>query len=168
MGRQVDYHLARARAASGATADARCPVAESVEGLTRTMLKLHAGRLLQIQQKVAKGSSVRIRREDLDETLGNLLDNACKWARSQIRLDAVIAGGNMTILVDDDGPGLSIHLRTLVLQRGVRADETAPGSGRGLANVADLAELYGGSIALSESTPGGLRAELTLPAVFAI
>ena len=100
--------------------------------------------------------------------LGNLLDNACKWARSRI----VIAVGpppapTIVITVDDDGPGLEASMREAVLQRGVRADEAAPGSGLGLAIVRDLAELYGGSIALGSSPAGGLRARLQLPSLTA-
>jgi signal transduction histidine kinase len=165
MRRQVDYHLARARAAaSGATSAARCLLSESVEGLVRTMLTLHAGRALDIQCQIPCDLSARAQREDLDEMLGNLLDNACKWAKSQAAVEAASASGRIVITVDDDGPGLPAPLRTVVLKRGVRADEAAPGSGLGLAIVRDLAELYGGSISLGESPLGGLRATLTLPA----
>jgi signal transduction histidine kinase len=96
--------------------------------------------------------------------LGNLLDNACKYARSQVRLTSVNGDQHVVISVDDDGPGVPPEMRAVVLQRGVRADEAAPGSGFGLAIVRDLAELYGGSIALDSSTLGGLCARLTLPA----
>ena len=97
--------------------------------------------------------------------LGNLLDNACKWARSRVAVGSCANGSTITILVDDDGPGLAASMRDAVLRRGVRADEAAPGSGFGLAIVRDLAELYDGSIALNESPLGGLRASLRLPAV---
>jgi signal transduction histidine kinase len=107
---------------------------------------------------------VRAEREDLDEMLGNLLDNACKWARSTVTVSSTPAGSAIVVTVDDDGPGLEASMREAVLQRGVRADEGAPGSGLGLAIVRDLAELYGGSIALSSSPSGGLRARLQLPA----
>jgi signal transduction histidine kinase len=106
---------------------------------------------------------VRVQREDLDEMLGNLLDNACKWAASRIVVEAAIKGPSVVIAVDDDGPGLPTALRPIVLQRGMRADEAAPGSGLGLAIVRDLAELYGGSISLGDSPRGGLRAQITLP-----
>ncbi|MGJ5816627.1 ATP-binding protein [Paludibaculum fermentans] len=104
-----------------------------------------------------------MQREDLDEILGNLLDNACTWAASTIRLAGNQSNEVLTLTVDDDGPGLPPELRAAVLERGVRADEAAPGSGLGLAIVRDLAELYGGSIALEESPQRGLRARLTLP-----
>jgi signal transduction histidine kinase len=164
MRRQVDYHLARARVASGITRSARCPVAETAEGLVRTLLRLHAERSLDIRLNMPSALSVRAQREDVDEMLGNLLDNSCKWAKSCITLEAAAAGANVVIAVDDDGPGLASHLRTAVMQRGVRADEAAPGSGLGLAIVCDLAELYGGSISLDDSPLGGLRARLSLPA----
>jgi signal transduction histidine kinase len=165
MRRQMDYHLAHARAAaSGAAPGARCPVLVSAEGLARTLLRLHAGRGLAIQVEVDPAHTVRSEREDLDEMLGNLLDNACKWGRSQIAVTSAVSGSTVVITVDDDGPGLEMSMREAVLQRGVRADEAAPGSGLGLAIVRDLAELYGGSIALSGSPAGGLRARLQLPA----
>ena len=96
--------------------------------------------------------------------LGNLLDNACKWTRSRIVIESEQRDDTLVITVDDDGPGLPAEMMEKVLQRGVRADEKAAGSGLGLAIVRDLAELYQGSIALSESPFGGLRATITLPA----
>jgi signal transduction histidine kinase len=165
MRRQVDYHLAQARAAgSGATPGARCAVIESVEGLARTMKRLHARQGLDIQVMVPSQHSFKGQREDLDEMLGNLLDNACKWAKSTVIVASAQAEGIVVVTVDDDGSGLAASMREVVLQRGVRADEAAPGSGFGLAIVRDLAELYGGSISLDESPRGGLRAKLSLPA----
>jgi signal transduction histidine kinase len=164
MRRQTDYHLAHARAAaSGATSGAHCAVLASAEGLARTLLRLHAERELSIQVDVPPGHVVRVEREDLDEMLGNLLDNACKWGRSRIAVASAAESEAIVITVDDDGPGLEESMRDAVLQRGVRADEAAPGSGLGLAIVRDLAELYGGSIVLSRSPAGGLRARLQLP-----
>ena len=95
--------------------------------------------------------------------LGNLLDNACRWARTTVRIEAYGDGTFLRLEVDDDGPGLSPEMWDAVLQRGVRADQSAPGSGLGLAIVRDLAELYGGSITLGRSPLGGLRATLRLP-----
>jgi signal transduction histidine kinase len=165
MRRQIDYHLAHARAAaSGAAPGARCLVSESADGLARTLSRLHAGRGVTIDVRVAPGHAVRCEREDLDEMLGNLLDNACKWARSRVTLATAEDGPDMVITIDDDGPGIAAPLREAVLQRGVRADQAAPGSGLGLAIVRDLVELYGGSIALEEATGGGLRARLRLSA----
>jgi signal transduction histidine kinase len=95
--------------------------------------------------------------------LGNLLDNACKWARSRVAISSAVDHDQLSISVDDDGPGLDPSLRAQVLQRGVRADQQVRGSGLGLAIVSDLAELYGGSVALETSPLGGTRARLQLP-----
>lgn len=164
MRRQVDVHLAQARAAaSGATPGAHSGVSVSVDGLVRTMARLYAERRLAIDSNVEASHLVRAQREDLDEMLGNLLDNACKWAKSRILVASAATDARVVITVDDDGPGLDPSMREAVLQRGVRADEAAPGTGFGLAIVRDLAELYGGSIVLEHSPIGGLRTRLDLP-----
>jgi signal transduction histidine kinase len=164
MRRQVEHHLAQARAAAAAGGDPaiRCSVIASVEGLVRTLHRLHAERGLEIEMQVAPEHVVRCQREDLDEMLGNLLDNACKWARSRVVVASARDGARMVITIDDDGAGLDPSLHDRVLQRGVRADQAAPGSGLGLAIVRDLAELYGGDIRLEGSPAGGVRATLRL------
>jgi signal transduction histidine kinase len=167
MRRQVDYHLAHARAAaSGATPGARCAIATSAAALARTLRRLHADRGVAIDVRVDPTHEVRCERADLDEMLGNLLDNACKWARTRVIVSSTVeaAAGSYTIAVEDDGPGIDPALRDAVLQRGVRADEAAPGSGLGLSIVRDLAELYGGRVTLAAAGRGGLAARLTLPA----
>ncbi|MDQ3069555.1 MAG: sensor histidine kinase [Acidobacteriota bacterium] len=166
MRKQIDYHLAHARAsASGAASSARTPVAESVEGLCRALFRLASdrGSSITVDNGTDAAHLFRGQREDLDEMLGNLLDNAFKWARSQIAVSSAMHAGMLTITIDDDGPGIDPSMRALVLQRGVRADEASPGSGLGLAIVCDLAEVYGGTVALSASPAGGLRARLQLP-----
>jgi signal transduction histidine kinase len=166
MRRQIDYHLAQARAAaSGATLGATASLHESVDGLVRTMQRLYASRNLEIRADVDGTAIVRVQREDLDEMLGNLLDNACKWARTQVRLASSTMGpvARLAVTIDDDGPGVPPDMREAVLRRGVRADEAAPGSGLGLAIVRDLAAVYGGEIGLEPSPLGGLRVRLTLP-----
>jgi signal transduction histidine kinase len=171
MRRQIEYHLAHARAAaSGATPGARCAVLESAQGLARTMQRVHAERGLAIDVRVDPSHEARCDRADLDEMLGNLLDNACKWARSRVVVTSAVtipaeAGSHVELRVEDDGPGIEPALREAVLQRGVRADEAAPGSGFGLAIVRELAELYGGSVTLAAAPAGGLSARLTLPSV---
>ena len=104
--------------------------------------------------------------------LGNLMDNACKWAKSEVRLSIEVASVTGTpalkrvhITVDDDGPGLSAEQRAEVGKRGKRLDETKPGSGLGLSIVADLAGLYRGKLELDQAPQGGLRARLDLPAI---
>ncbi len=164
MRRQVEYHLAHARAAgSGATVGAHASVAAAVEALSRTLLQLHSGRGIAIEIRVPPEHFVRCEREDLEEILGNVLDNACKWARSKVAVSSTQATERVTIVIDDDGPGLDASMRESVMQRGVRADEAAPGSGLGLAIARDVAELYGGSITLDAAAAGGLRARVELP-----
>jgi signal transduction histidine kinase len=164
MRRQIEFHLVHARAASsGYVPGARCPVLPSVEGLTRTLLRIYLARGLAIQVDVEPGHFIRGQQEDLEEILGNLLDNACKWAKSRVKIQSVREDCWVVITVDDDGSGLAASMRDVVLQRGVRADEAAPGSGLGLAIVCDLVELYGGAFSLEDSSMGGLRARLRLP-----
>ena len=165
MLRQVDYHLAHARAAaSGPAASGRTPVHETIDGLVRALSRLHAnvGRGLTIEN-AAGAHAFRGARQDLEEMLGNLLDNACKWARSRIVVTSSADAGALIVEVDDDGPGIEAGMRDAVMRRGVRADETAPGSGLGLAIARELAELYGGEVTLGVAPLGGLRARLRLP-----
>ena len=164
MRRHIEYHLAHARAAaSGATPGAHCSVAQSAGGIVRTLERLHAQRGMTIDVDVSASHVVRGQREDIDEMLGNLLDNACKWARFRVNVTSSQHAGRIIVTIDDDGPGIERGMRDAVLKRGVRADEAAPGSGFGLGIVRDLAELYGGSITLETSPLGGLRARLELP-----
>lgn len=164
MRRQVDYHLARARAAaSGAAPGAHCLVADAAEALRRALGRLHADRALSIDLSVPADLGFRGQREDLEEILGNVLDNACQWASARVTLTAASEDEHLRIIVEDDGSGLEPPMRAAVLQRGVRADEASPGAGLGLAIVRDLVELYGGSVALDRASLGGLRVTLTLP-----
>jgi signal transduction histidine kinase len=164
MRRHADYHLAHARAAaSGAAPGASCPIDSSAHALARTLTRLHADRAIAIDTSVSPDHAFKGQREDLEEMLGNLLDNACKWASARVSVSSVQDGAAVILTVDDDGAGLPAEMCEAVMQRGVRADESAPGTGLGLAIVRDLAELYGGSIALGPSPLGGLRATLALP-----
>ena len=165
MRKHIDYHLAQARAAaSGTVPGSHCAIKPAADALARTLLQLHADRGITIDVCVAPEHAVRCQREDVDEMLGNLLDNACKWTRSRVVVSSSVSNGHALVTVDDDGPGLPLMMRETVLRRGVRADEAVPGSGLGLAIVRDLVELYGGSIELSESATGGVSARLRLPA----
>jgi len=175
MRRQIDYHLAHARAAASAAAPGtRCLVATSVEPLVRTMRRLHPDRGVAVHvTHIPADLAVPVERQDLDEMIGNLLDNACKWARSRVEVSATAASDEgrvangaalVAIQVADDGPGLDEGQRNAVLARGVRADVATPGTGLGLAIVRDLAEVYGGSIDLARAESGGLVATLRLPA----
>jgi signal transduction histidine kinase len=164
MRRQIEYHLAQARAAgTGNTPGVRSSVKESAEALSRTLQRLYADRQLSICVEASGEDFVRVQREDLDEILGNVLDNGCKWARTKVALSSQGRNGEILIEVEDDGHGIPAQLRTNVLRRGVRADEAAPGSGLGLAIVRDLVELYGGSVSLADSAMGGLKVSVHLP-----
>jgi signal transduction histidine kinase len=164
MRRYVEHHLAHARAAaSGAALHARSRVADSVDGLVRTMRQLHADRSLVIDAAVDDRHRFKGRREDLDEMLGNLLDNACKWARTRVAVSSILEGDRLRMVVEDDGAGLGDEARQAVLGRGVRIDTHVPGFGLGLAIVRDLAELYGGTIVLDRSAMGGVAARVELP-----
>src|SRR5262245_802682 len=128
MRRYVEYHLAHARAAaSGAALNARSSVGESVDGLVRTMRQIHADRAIEIDVTVDRRHQFKGRREDLDEMLGNLLDNAYKWTRTRVAVSSVVEGEQLTILIEDDGAGIDEQEREAVLARGVRSDTHVPG-----------------------------------------
>ncbi|KFC64066.1 Integral membrane sensor signal transduction histidine kinase precursor [Bosea sp. LC85] len=165
---QVQYYLDRARAAalSGALGSVT-EVAPSLDALIRTFAKISQGRGITGMHHVPAHVRFRGERQDLEEMLGNLLDNAFKWARSavEVSLAPEAEEGRIALLIDDDGPGLPSEALLDVLKRGRRLDETTPGSGLGLSIVVDLAKLYGGEVTLERSRLGGLRARLLLPSV---
>jgi signal transduction histidine kinase len=167
MRRQVDHYLARARAAAAANVlGARTPVLPRASALVRTMDKIHSGRSIEFGLDCPAGVAFRGEAEDLDEILGNLLDNGGKWAHATVQLKVEPVGGTkLRIVVDDDGPGLDEEEREAVLVRGERLDESVPGSGLGLSIVRDLVSLYGGDLTLEPSDLGGLRVSAVLPAV---
>lgn len=169
MRRQVDLHLARARAAAGLRTRAgggpATALAPLLEGLLRALERLHAGRDLRLRIGVLPpGARLRADAHELQEMLGNLLDNACQWAAGTVEVSASeLPEGRLALRVDDDGPGIPAELRAEVLQRGRRLDERRPGHGLGLAIADELARLHGGSLRLADAPLGGLRAELVLP-----
>ncbi|WP_345793499.1 sensor histidine kinase [Thauera sp. JM12B12] len=162
---QVEHHLARARAAAAVGVPGqRTPLRPVIEGLLRLMGKVHAARALQFELSACDPQlAFRGEAQDLHEMLGNLIDNASKWAARQVRVQVDVHGSELVVRIDDDGPGLRAEAREAVFARGVRADERTPGSGLGLSIVRELAQLYGGGVALLASPLGGLRAELRLP-----
>ncbi len=171
MRERIDIALDRARMAarSGAIGEVS-EVAAILEGLARVMRKLHAIRGIDVAVTAETTLLFRGERQDFEELAGNIVDNACKWAASKVRISASPTRGRngaalFTLTVDDDGPGLPAEERGLALQRGRRLDETVPGSGLGLSIVTELVELYGGSIALGDADLGGLRVTVELPAV---
>ncbi len=169
--RQVDHHLARARATAAArSSTARTPLAPVVDALLYTLARLHADKALQWHgAALPETLAVQAEHQDVQEMLGNLLDNAGQWARSAVWLSvqapaaAPGAPARVEIRIEDDGPGLTAAQRERIFQRGVRMDERTPGSGLGLAIVRDLAEAYGGSVQAQASTHGGLALILRLP-----
>jgi signal transduction histidine kinase len=169
MRQQIEHHLARARTAANARVlGASTPVEDVLNGLTRTLAKIYQDRNVVIEESVEDGLAFKGETQDFEEMIGNLLDNACKWTRGNVWVNAVVAEGKLPMLritVSDDGPGLPEEKRALVLKRGTRLDEAVPGSGLGLNIVGETAELYGGSLTLEESEQGGLKAELILPRV---
>ena len=166
MRRQVDHYLARARAAGSVNVlGNRTLVAPVLEDLARVLTRIHAGRDIVIDTECPPGLSFRGERQDLEEMAGNLMDNACKWARRRVKVRALADGVRLVLTVDDDGPGLSQEERGRVGERGERLDETVPGSGLGLAIVRDISKLYGGFFVLEASELGGLKTRLTLPAI---
>ena len=166
MRRQVDHYLARARAAGALDVlGNRTPVAGVLEDLARTLRRIHQDRTVAIDVACPPALAFRGERQDLEEMAGNLIDNACKWADSRVRVTAAAAGATFLLTVEDDGPGLTAQQREQVGERGERLDESVPGTGLGLAIVRDIAKLYGGSLELGASELGGLGVRLTLPAI---
>ena len=169
---QVAHHLERARIAARVTIVGTVTEVEPVvDALRRTMEKIHRDRDVAIDVSAGSKAKFRGERQDLEEMVGNLVDNACKWAASRVFIELLLDQASepgavpmLRILVDDDGRGLSETERAQVSRRGQRLDESKPGSGLGLSIVTDLAGLYGGSLTLGHAPIGGLRAELVLPA----
>ena len=168
---QVARQLERARLAARFTVVGTIiDVPPVVTALARTMEKLYRDRDIAIAVDVPEHARFRGEEQDLEEMIGNLVDNGCKWAQSRVAIEVVAdhpTTGDMKprvrVIVDDDGPGLSPSEREQVATRGQRLDESKPGSGLGLSIVVELANLYGGVLTLGTAPIGGLRAELALP-----
>lgn len=171
MRHQITRHLERARLIARLTVVGHVTdVAPVVGTLARMMQKLHHDRGILIDVDAPETLRFAGERQDLEEMVGNLVDNASKWARSRVAIEAMAerptakgAAPVLRIIVDDDGPGLSPAEREQVALRGNRLDESKPGSGLGLSIVTELATLYGGKLKLANAPIGGLRAELSLP-----
>jgi signal transduction histidine kinase len=166
MRRHVDHHLARARAVGRRAASAsRAEVWPALEGVARTIARINVDRDVVIDIDGNKTLAFRGERQDLEEMLGNLLENAALYGSGRV---FVTVGGDKTmveILVEDDGPGIPLSERERLFERGARLDTAMPGTGLGLAIVRDVAEIDGGSVALGESEDlGGLAVTLKLPA----
>lgn len=170
---QVNHYLDRARVAARVGVIGRStPVLAVAEPLVRALERIHRDRAVTIALDIAPDLRFAGERQDLEEMLGNLCDNACKWARKTVTIrGALLPSGDkrnlprrMVIFVEDDGPGLSAEQRARIGKRGVRLDETKPGSGLGLSIVTDLIQSYRGKIELAQADAGGLGVRLELPA----
>jgi len=171
MRMQINHHLDRARiAARSQVIGAVTEVEPVLARLVRAMRRIHEDRGLTIELQAAQPARFRGEQQDLEEMVGNLVDNACKWASGKVAVEVVCLpasgemDGSLVIRVDDDGPGLTAEQMQEATRRGRRLDESKPGSGLGLSIVTDLASLYGGAFEMDRSPLGGLRAELRLPA----
>ena len=166
MRRQVDHHLARARAMGRRSqVSARAEVWPALESVARAVTRMHADQNVLIDIDGDRNAVFRGERQDLDEMLGNLIDNAAKYGRGRVFVTVARAGPTVAVAVEDDGPGVPAAERDRLFGRGARLDTGKPGTGLGLAIVRDVAEIYGGSVALDESEDlGGLCATLSLPA----
>lgn len=162
---QVDHHLRRARAAARAQSHGERTLVEPVlDELASTLERIFLPKSVVIDWRAPEDLCFRGERQDLLELAGNVIENAGKWCRGKVRVNAAPRGdGSLLLTVEDDGPGLPPDRRGEVVQRGARLDETAPGSGLGLSIVDELARAYGGALTLGESAMGGLKVELVLP-----
>jgi signal transduction histidine kinase len=172
MGQQINHHLERARlAAKTAVPQGPVEVEPVVSALIRALERIYQDRGLTLNLICPNGVCFLGEKHDFEEMVGNLLDNACKWAKSEVTLKIMrrtgpgrVKGKRIVIFVDDDGPGLSKAKRESAMRRGQRMDESQPGSGLGLSIVSELAHAYRGTFKLKEGALGGLRARLELPA----
>jgi len=159
----VDRHLAAA-SADARRAHARCDAVAEARQLLAMFARLHTGRPLQLRLDAPEQRAVGLEASDLQELLGNLIDNACRAARSQVRLSIDPGKGPLRLRIEDDGPGLSDEQLAQLGQRGLRFDESLPGTGLGVAISRDIVDSYGGLLDFQRIAGGGLRAVLELPA----
>ena len=163
MDRIVGYHLQRAAASGRSELLAPQPLRPAVERICAALGKVHADKRVEVELDVDPALAFRGDEGDLTEVLGNLLDNAFKWARARVRVNAQLAQNRIHLHVEDDGPGISAEAAAHVLERGTRADQSVPGHGIGLAVTRDIVEAYAGRVEISSSALGGARITLTLP-----
>jgi len=165
MGQQIDHHLRRARAAARSQGPGeRTAVAPVIEELARTLEKIFSATVSEVDWRCPPDLAFLGERQDLMEIVGNVMENACKWATSYVQVAAEASSPRQFALtVEDDGPGLHADKRDEVLRRGARLDEHIPGSGLGLSIVDELVRAYGGALELSDSSLGGLKLAITLP-----
>jgi signal transduction histidine kinase len=169
---QINFYLERARMAARVGVIGRATEVQPViDPIVRALERIHRDRDIRIDFQCSVGAKFQGEKQDLEEMAGNLLDNACKWANTTVELRVIVqpgadhkSGSRLVLAIGDDGPGLPAEQRAKLGKRGVRLDESKPGSGLGLSIVTDLAQQYRGSLHLGESHLGGLEARLELPA----
>jgi signal transduction histidine kinase len=165
IGRLMERELRRARLAGGSAAGRPLNLRAEVQLMLETLSAIYRERGLSFECAVPAQLQVLADREDLQELLGNLLDNAAKWARSRVRVSAHVGDASIALRVEDDGPGCPPEQLSGLTARGARADESVPGSGLGLSIAGDIAEEYGSALRLAGSSAlGGFLAEVELPA----
>ena len=164
VSRSVDHYLSRARTyGTEKVLGSRSSIKTSTEDLVYAMQRIYLKRNLIFDLSRLQGCWFRGEAQDLEEMLGNLMDNACKWANSRVQIACSTRDGRLEILVEDDGPGIAREEFESVMRRGHKLDESKPGHGQGMGIVKDIAALYGGSLTLARSELGGLQAKLDLP-----
>ncbi|TDX31425.1 signal transduction histidine kinase [Modicisalibacter xianhensis] len=159
----VRHHLARASAASGATLAGRVNIGEVIAPVVEGLARLAQRRGIVLERYIDPVLSVRMDPQDLQELVGNLLDNALRWAERRVVLEVVGEADGVGLHIEDDGPGMTPEQREAALARGARLDERRSGSGLGLAIVEELVTLYGGRLTLERARLGGLAARVWLP-----
>jgi len=164
MRSQVDRYLARARvAATSQVLGTRTEVEPVIARLARALTKINSDKGITLDLDVPKGLFLRGEQQDLEEVIGNVLENAFKWAKSRIVLKVEKIEGDLVFTLSDDGPGLAPEDRPQALKRGQRLDETTPGTGLGLSIVTDIVSAYGGEVELGAAALGGLEVKISLP-----
>jgi len=165
MHESVQHYLKRARAAATAQSlGARCEIKPVLDGLSRLLNKLFAEKGIEVVVVCPEHLYFRGEKQSLEEMVGNLMENACKWAKSRVEVSTEMTADGFLLHVEDDGKGLTPDERSAALKRGVRLDEAAPGTGLGLSIVTELAQMHSGAFVLDRSKKlGGLKASLSLP-----
>ena len=160
----IDYQLQRAATAGQTTPGTSIRIKPVADKIIHAMQKVYADKALQFETQITDALTCQCDEGDIMEVLGNLIENACKWCRQQIRITAApLASGGVEIGIEDDGPGIPAAVRDQVLQRGQRADLTTAGHGIGLAMVHEIVLLYGGKLRIESSTLGGTAVYVDLP-----
>lgn len=164
ISRSVDHYLSRARTfGTEKVLGSRSSIRTATEDLVYAMQRIYQQRELDFDLTGLRGCWFKGESQDLEEMLGNLMDNACKWAKSSVKIYCGTQDGRLQVVVEDDGPGIPKEEFEKVMHRGNKLDESKPGHGQGLGIVKDIAALYGGSLKLAKSELGGLQAKLNLP-----